>query len=60
MKMGAVKLAVFVGMVSIAAFGGVFVVDGVPQKDAVVANSVTNKGVIVAAGPNITLNGRKR
>ena len=57
MKLGVFNVAVFVGMVSVAAFGGVFVVDGVPQKDAVAANAVTNKGVIVAAGQNITLNG---
>ena len=58
MKMSVAKVAVFTMVMAITAFadGGVFVVDGVPQKNAV-GNGLTNNGVIVAAGQNITLNG---
>jgi len=60
MKLGVIKMAMVVGLVNVAAFGagGGFVVDGVPQKDAgATGNGLTNNGMIIAAGQNITLNG---
>ena len=59
-KLGVIKMAMVVGLLNVAAFGagGGFVVDGVPQKDAgATVNGLTNNGMIIAAGQNITLNG---